>query len=118
MGTSRLMLINYLCMMLIGVTLFLHLATHAFLGVSNYEESLTFESVVGRYQSPATAAMLTVLLLTLVYHGVFSFRTFLLELRHGRTWSKAVNWGAVAAGTVMVVFGMRTIVAAYFGWWS
>ena len=112
------MRLNYLCMMLIGVTLFLHLATHAFLGVSNYEESLRFESVVGRYQSPATAAMLTVLLLTLVYHSLYSFRTFLLELRQGRKWTKAVNWGVLVSGAVMVVFGMRTIVAAYFGWWS
>jgi succinate dehydrogenase hydrophobic anchor subunit len=114
MRESRLMLINYLCMMLIGVTLFLHLATHAFLGVSNYEESLTYQSVIGRYQALATAVMLTVLLFTLVYHSVFSFRTFLLEWRHGRVWSKAVNWGAVTVAVVMAAFGMWTIMAAQF----
>jgi len=116
MRETRLMLINYMCMILIGVTLFLHLATHAFLGVRNYQDSLTYQSVIGRYQAPATALMLTVLLLALCYHSVFSFRTLLLEWRHGKVWDRAVNWGAVVGATVMVVFGMRTIVAAYFGW--
>ncbi len=100
MGASRLVLINYLCMMLIGVTLFIHLATHAFLGVSSYEESLTFDSVVGRYQSPATAAMLTVLLLTLVYHSVYSFRTFLLELKVDRPAKREATLASFGIGHI------------------
>ena len=108
-------MINYLCMILIVVTLFLHLATHAFLGVSNYEESLTYESVKGRYEAPAKAFMLAVLLIVIVFHSIFSFRTTLLEWRHGKTWNNAVNYGAVAVALGMVAFGMWTIIGAYIG---
>jgi len=113
MKGSKLMLINYLCMILIGITLFLHLATHAFLGVSGYEQSLTYDSVKGRYEAPASAFLLAVLLIVLAFHSIFSFRTTLLEWRHGKGWTKAVNWGAIAVAVVMVAFGMWTIVAAY-----
>jgi hypothetical protein len=41
----------------------------------------------------------------------------LLEWRHGKTWTKAVNWGAIAVAAVMVAFGMWTIVAAYITRW-
>ncbi len=112
MRESKLYLVNYLCMILIAVTLFLHLSMHAFLGVSGYEESLEYENVRANYQAPATAFMLTVLLLTICYHSVFSFRKVLLEWRHGATWTKAVNWGALVFAVVLAVFGMRTIVLA------
>jgi len=113
MKGSKLMMVNYMCMILIGITLFLHLATHAFLGVSGYEESLSYDSVKARYEAPATALVLAVLLAALAFHSVFSFRTTLLEWRHGKTWSKAVNWGAVAVAVAMVAFGMWTVLAAY-----
>jgi len=111
------MLVNYLCMVLIGITLFLHLATHSFLGVSGYEASLDSDVVKGHYTDTATAFMLGVLLVVLAFHSVFSFRTSLLEWRHGKTWTKMVNYGAIAAAVVMVVFGMWTIVAAYITRW-
>ena len=103
-------------MILIAVTVLIHIASHAFLGVNNYEDSLTYQSVIGRYQSIFFASVLSVLIFALAYHTIFSFRTFLLEWRHGPVWDKAVNWGAIVGAIVIVVFGMRTIVAAYFGW--
>jgi succinate dehydrogenase/fumarate reductase cytochrome b subunit len=117
MKASLLMRINYLCMVLISITLFLHLATHAFLGVSGYGASLEPDAVKAHYTDAATAFMLAVLLIVLAFHSIFSFRTTLLEWRHGKTWSKAVNWGAIAMAAVMVAFGMWTIVAAYITRW-
>jgi len=111
------MLINYLCMALIGITLFLHLSTHAFLGVSGYEQSLESDVVKGHYTDTATAFMLAVLLVVLAFHSIFSFRTSMLEWRQGKRWTKAVNYGAVAVAVVMVAFGMWTIVAAYITRW-
>jgi succinate dehydrogenase hydrophobic anchor subunit len=117
MRGSKLMLVNYMCMVLIGITLFLHLATHAFLGVSGYGASLEPDAVKGHYTDTATAFMLAVLLVVLAFHSIFSFKTTLLEWRHGKTWTKAVNWGAIVVAAVMVAFGMWTIVAAYITRW-
>jgi len=117
MKVSKLMLVNHMCMVLIAITLFLHLATHAFLGVSGYEASLEPNVVKTHYEDTATAFMLGVLLVVLAFHSIFSFKTTLLEWRHGKTWSKAVKWGAIVVAVVMVAFGMWTIVAAYITRW-
>jgi len=114
MKQSTLYMINYLCMMLIAVTLVLHLATHAFLGVSGYKDSLTFQSAIGRYQAPASSLMLSVLVFALAYHTMFSFKKIMLEYRHGKLWDPAVKWGSLAGALVMIVFGMRTIVLAFY----
>lgn len=94
------------------VTLAVHLATHAFLGVAGYEDSLTYESVIGRYRALLTAVTLGVLLVAASFHGLYGLRNVLLEMRSGPRWARAVTLGVLALGAVMVGWGMRTIVVA------
>ena len=112
MRESTLQWLNYGMIVAIFVTLAVHLATHAFLGVSGYEDSLTYESVIGRYRAVLTVVTLGVLLVAASFHGLYGLRNVLLEFRSGRGWDRAVTVGVVALGIVMVGWGMRTIVLA------
>ena len=115
MRESTLQRINYVMILAIFVTLALHLATHAFLGVAGYADSLRYDSVVGRYRAMTTMLTLAVLLVAASFHGLFGLRNILLEMRSGPRWDRAVTLGVLALGAVMVGWGMRTIVLATTG---
>ncbi len=112
MRESTLRLINYVMIALILAALPLHFATHAFLGVASQKESLTYDSVVGRYRAGATTTMLVALLVGASYHGLYGLRRILLELSSGPRWNRVITMGIVTAGTVMLGWGLRTIVMA------
>ncbi len=112
MRESTLQRLNQAMILAILVTLAVHLATHAFLGVAGYEDSLTYDSVVGRYRALFTVVTLGVLLLAASFHGLYGLRNILLEMRPGPRWARAVTLAVLALGAIMVGWGMRTIVLA------
>ncbi|HLE64829.1 MAG TPA: hypothetical protein VI816_01735 [Candidatus Bathyarchaeia archaeon] len=115
LGESTLQLVNYLMIALILVALPLHFATHAFLGVTSQEESLTYDSVIGRYRASATVILLAALLTGASYHGLYGLRKILLEVSSGHRWDRVVTMGIVAAGILMLGWGLSTIIVAVTG---
>ena len=110
MRESTLQRINVAMILAIFVTLGVHLATHAFLGVAGYEDSLTYDSVIGRYRALSTMLTLGVLLVAASYHGLYGLRNIVLETRWGAQRARLVSTATGLLGIVMVVWGMRTIV--------
>ncbi len=108
------MLLHYVTGVLIIVFGAVHLATHSFLGVEGYADSVQYLSIVGRYRDPLFAFTLESLLVTVAYHGLNGTRVVLLEFRQGERWEKAVNWLLVTIGLLVVAFGTRTVLTAYF----
>lgn len=115
MRESTLRLVNYGMVLAILATLAVHLASHAFLGVSGYEESLTYGSTIGRYRDVGSATVLGVLLVATAYHGLYGLRRLLLGIRPGRGWDRAVSLGTLALGVALVGWGLRTIVLVNLG---
>lgn len=110
MRESTLQRINVAMIFAIFGTLAIHLATHAFLGVAGYEDSLTYESVIGRYRAFSTMLTLGVLLVAASYHGLYGLRNILLETRWGARRARLVSAVAWLLGAAMVGWGLRTIV--------
>jgi succinate dehydrogenase / fumarate reductase membrane anchor subunit len=115
MRESTLRLVNYAMMTAILATLGVHLATHAFLGVAGYRESLAYDTVVARYREFSSAAILGVLLIAATFHGLFGLRTILLDVRTGPRWGTAVSLGLAVLGAAIVGWGLRTIVVVRLG---
>ncbi len=115
MRESTLQRINYAMILAIFVTLAVHLATHAFLGVSGYEDSLTYDSVVGRYRAFSTVLTLGVLLIAACFHGLYGLRNILLETRWGARRHRLVSTATRLLGVAMVGWGLRTIVLTTWG---
>ena len=97
------------------VTLGLHLAMQMFLGVSGYEQALTYTTALSRYREPLSLSLLTVLLVAATYHGLFGLRNLLVELRSGKRWNTFVTGTTLALAFVMLGWGLRTIVLAFGG---
>jgi len=112
---STLQLVNYVMILALLVTLALHLAMQAFLGVSGYEDALTYDTAVARYREPLSASLLTILLVAASYHGLYGLRNILLEMRSGVGWSRLVTGVTLGLGAVMLGWGIRTIVVAFAG---
>ncbi|HEY4822885.1 MAG TPA: hypothetical protein VIH83_04280 [Candidatus Bathyarchaeia archaeon] len=115
MRESTLRSINYLAIIAVLISLTLHFATHGFLGVAGFEDSLTYASVIDRYRASITAIMLAVLLLGASYHGLLGLRNILLEIKTGRLWTRGVTIGTATLGAVMVGWGLRTIIVTITG---
>ncbi len=114
MKESSLMLLHYITGILIMVLGAVHLATHSFLGVEGYSFSLQYVSSIERYSNPLFALTLELLLVTVAYHGLNGTRVVLLELKQGEQWDKIVNWLVLVLGILIVAFGTRTVITAYF----
>jgi succinate dehydrogenase / fumarate reductase membrane anchor subunit len=115
MRESSLRLVNYVMMSAILVTLGIHLAAHAFLGVSGYPQSLTYDTVVARYRDVTSATLLGVLLVAATFHGLYGLRSILLDVRSGPRWSRAVSVALLAIGFGIVGWGLRTIALVRLG---
>ena len=100
--------------MALVLTLPVHFAMQAFLGVGSYSQSLTYTTVTSRYQSVITVTLLTVLLAAASYHGLYGVRKILLEFKSGPSWERLVSVGTLAAGLLILGWGLRTIVV--MGW--
>ncbi len=115
MKESTLVLINYIMILALLVTLALHLAMQAFIGVSGYQNALSYNVAISRYKDALSVSLLTVLLVAATYHGLFGLRNILLEWRSGKSWHSAVTITTLTLAVVMLGWGMRTIVLAFGG---
>ena len=113
MKESTLHVINYLMILVLLVTLTLHLAMQAFLGVRGYADALAYQTALARYRDALSVSLLTVLLIAATYHGLFGLRNMLLEWRPGRRWHGAVTVMTLGLAVVMLGWGLRTIVLAF-----
>ena len=115
MKESTLALINYLMILALLVTLALHLAMQAYLGVSGYADALSYQTANARYKDALSVSLLTVLLVAATYHGLYGLRNIQLEWRPGRRWHGAVTGITLGLAVVMLGWGLRTIVLAFGG---
>jgi len=115
MKESTLQLVNYLMILALLVTLALHLAMQSFLGVSGYEDAMSYDTVAARYREPLSISLLAILLVAATYHGLYGLRNILLEARHGLWWNRFVTLLTLGLGLVMLVWGFRTIVLSFGG---
>jgi succinate dehydrogenase / fumarate reductase membrane anchor subunit len=113
MKESTLQVINYLMILALLVTLALHLAMQAFLGVNGYADALSYQTALSRYKDALSVSLLTILLIAATYHGLFGLRNMLLEWRPGRRWHSAVTVVILGLAVVMLGWGLRTIVFAF-----
>jgi succinate dehydrogenase / fumarate reductase membrane anchor subunit len=113
MKESTLTLVNYIMILALLVTLALHLAMQAFLGVTGYADALSYQTALARYRDAVSVSILTVLLIAATYHGLFGLRNILLEWRPGRRWHGAVTGITLGLAVVMLGWGMRTIIFAF-----
>lgn len=116
MKESSLMILHYITGFLIFVLGAIHLATHSFLGVEGYSFSLQYVSAIERYRNPIFALILELLLVNVAYHGLNGTRVVLLELKQGERWDKLVNWLMLLLGILIIAYGTRTVITAYFFW--
>jgi len=112
---SSIRLLGYISGLLIVLFGAVHLATHSFLGVQGYSESLRYISVISRYRNPIFAFTLEMLLIMVAYHGLAGVRTVLLESRQGKKWEKIVNITLTMSGIILVIFGSNTVLTNYLG---
>ncbi len=115
MKESTFTTINYLMILALLVTLTLHLAMQAFLGVTGYADALSYGTALSRYREPLSVSLLTILLVAATYHGLFGLRNILLEFRSGAHWNTFVSAAVLGLAVVMLGWGLRTIVLAFGG---
>ena len=115
MKESTLQLINYIMILALLVTLALHLAMQAFLGVTGYAQALSYDTALARYREPLSVSLLTILLIAATFHGLFGLRNILLEFRTGPRWDTFVTSATLGLAVVMLGWGLWTIVAAFGG---
>ncbi len=115
MKESTLQLVNYIMIMALLVTLSLHIAMQAFVGVSGYAQALSYPTALARYKEPLSVSLLTILLVAAVYHGLFGLRNILLEALRGPRWNTLVSGSVLGLAAVMLGWGLRTIVVAFGG---
>ncbi len=115
MKESTLAMVNYIMILVLLVTLALHLAMQAFLGVSGYADALAYQTALARYKDALSVSLLTILLVAATYHGLYGLRNILIEWRPGRSWHGIVTVTTLGLGVVMLGWGMRTIILAFGG---
>jgi len=75
----------------------------------DFQESLTYESVIANYEFLPYALMLELILILLSVHGFNGLRVILLELKQGSGYEKSVTYGCLAAMAAVIAYGSRTI---------
>jgi len=80
-----------------------------------FAESLQYESVIANYEFLPYAGMLEIILILLSIHGFNGLRVILLELKQGPTFEKSVTYGCIAAMTLIILYGSRTIFMTSMG---
>ena len=112
---STLQLINIIAILAMIISLPIHILAQAFLGVGSYADALTYGTVNQRYHEAVTVTLLIVLLAAASYHGLYGLRRTLLEIRSGRIWNRLVSTGTLAAGLVILGWGLRTVILITWG---
>lgn len=81
----------------------------------DFQESLTYESVIANYEFLPYALMLELILILLSVHGFNGLRVILIELKQGSAYEKSVTYGCLAAMAAVIAFGSRTIFITSIG---
>ena len=81
----------------------------------DFQESLTYESVIANYEFLPYALMLELILILLSVHGFNGLRVILIELKQGSVYEKSVTYGCLAAMAAVIAFGSRTIFITSLG---
>jgi len=114
MKESSIMLLHYTTGILIAVLGGVHLATHSFLGVTGYFDSLNYGSVTGRYNDSLFSIVLELLLINVTYHGLNGFRIILIEVWNNNKWTRIVNWSTLSLGVIVIIYGTIIVLGKYF----
>ncbi|HEY4698864.1 MAG TPA: hypothetical protein VIH27_00625 [Nitrososphaerales archaeon] len=114
MKESSIMFLHYATGILIAVLGGVHLATHSFLGVTGYLDSLSYGSVTGRYNDLLFSIVLELLLINVTYHGLNGFRIILAEFWNNNKWTRIVNWSTLSLGVIVIIYGTIIVVGKYF----
>jgi succinate dehydrogenase / fumarate reductase membrane anchor subunit len=80
-----------------------------------FSDSLQYQNVMANYHFLPYALMLEVILILLAVHGFNGLRVILLELKQGVAYERVINYGSIAAMTILIVYGSRTILMAGMG---
>jgi succinate dehydrogenase / fumarate reductase membrane anchor subunit len=81
----------------------------------DFQESLTYDSVIANYSFLPYALLLWLILVLISIHGFNGLRVILLELKQGYTYEKTVTYGCIAAMAIVILYGSRTIVMTSLG---
>lgn len=80
-----------------------------------FSDSLLYQNVIANYHFLPYALMLEVVLILLAVHGFNGLRVILLEIKQGRTYERAINYGSIASMALLIAYGTRTILMAGMG---
>ncbi len=109
--SSRLNIWQYITAILLILVLGFHLAERipglSPLGVESYEESLEAHKVETAYNK--YSIILSILLITALFHGLNGLRGILLEYRQTSNWTLLVNIIIIVLFLGFLAFGFRTI---------
>ena len=72
--------------------------------------SLEYQNVLANYHNIAYAVLLESILILIAIHGFNGLRVILIELRQNRRWEDGVTIFIIAATTIIIAYGTRTIV--------
>jgi succinate dehydrogenase hydrophobic anchor subunit len=108
------MLLHYITGLGIIIVGAVHLITIFLLGA--YLQNLAFigstYSVIAIYKNAIFAVTLELLLIFVDYHALNGIRVILIEFHQGRSWERGVSWILAFAGTLLLIYGTRTILIA------
>jgi succinate dehydrogenase hydrophobic anchor subunit len=114
MKESTRMLLHYITGLGIVIAGGVHLFTIFFTGP--YLQNLAFSggpySVISVYRNIMLAATLELLLIFVDYHALNGIRVILIEFHQGANWERGVSLILAVAGTMLLVYGTRTILIA------
>jgi succinate dehydrogenase hydrophobic anchor subunit len=81
-----------------------------------YLQNLAFNggpySVIAIYRNVVLAITLELLLIFVDYHALNGIRIILIEFHQGNKWESGVSWVLAVAGTLLLIYGTRTILIA------
>ena len=106
---ARLQALQYITGALLVVLVAWHLAMRIpeLRGLQSFTETLLPQVVYGEHTS--YGALLLLLALAALFHGVNGLRIILLELHHGPIWDKLVNAAAVLAFLAMAAVAVHSV---------
>lgn len=78
-----------------------------------YEDVLSFKSVVERSKTVYYLVFYLILLAAALYHGLYGFRSILLELSIGRKLEKPIRFIIPLGGLALFIYGAYDIIVGF-----